>query len=290
MTPHDSEPARNLGTERLATPEHLDRALHVTTPRTWAALCALLAILIAVVVWSIVGEISTYVRAEGIILSRSGMVFDAVSTRGGRVARILTAVGDTVDVGDVVAETFDAETMERYSGARALVEERLQALGERQAVAHAENVLFEASVAEQRARLESLRRTGEELVENARRRLLNLDGLAERGIVSQTAVEVSAQTLDSARRSLFDVMRRQEQLEADELRRRTQLDAGITEAEAQLADARRRVAELAAVVDTWQVRTTVSGRVTEIKTRSAPRCAPVSPCSASRRARRASMS
>lgn len=277
MALRNGERSCNRPPERLVTPEHLDRALYVTTPKAWAALCALLAILIAVVVWSIVGEISTYVRAEGIILSRGGMVFDAVATRGGRVARIVPAVGDTVDAGDVVAETFDAETMERYNGALALVEERLQVLHERQTVANEENVLFEESVAEQRTRLESLRRTGEELVENARRRLMNLDGLAERGIVSQTTVEIGAQTLDNAQRSLFDVMRRQEQLEADELRRRTQLDAGIADTEAQVADARRRVNELAAVVETWQIRTTVSGRVTEIKTQVGATLSPGEP-------------
>ncbi|WP_419164929.1 NHLP bacteriocin system secretion protein [Candidatus Palauibacter sp.] len=256
----------NARTERLGTPEHLDRVLYVTTPRAWLALGALVAILTAAVVWSIVGQLSTYVRAEGIILSRSGMVLDVVSSRGGRLNRIGVATGDRVEVEDVVAETFDPEVMERYTGALAAADERLRALRDREAEAAAENVLFEQNVADQRERLGALQEAAEEMVARARERLRNFRELAERGIVTQTAVENSAQSLDAAQSSLFEVMRRRDQLEADELRRRSQINESITSAQVQHMEAQRQVNELAAVIETWKIRSTVSGRVTEIKT------------------------
>jgi len=142
--------------ELLATPEHLDRTLHVTTPRTWIALSALVAILTAIVVWSITGQLATYVQAEGIILSRSGIILDVVPSRGGQLKEIAVAIGDRVEEGDVVAKTFDPEVMERYNGAVSAMDERLMALRTRQAEAEEENTLFEQNVAEQRDRLEAL--------------------------------------------------------------------------------------------------------------------------------------
>ena len=260
-----TESSSHRRAERPGPPEHLDRVLYVTTPKSWLALGSLLVMLAAVLVWSMVGEVSTYVRAEGIFLSRGGMVLDAVTSRGGRLNRILPTVGDRVAKDDVVAETFDAEAMERHTGAVAAAQERLQALRTRETEAGEENVLFEQNVAEQRERLEALVRAGRELVENARERLKNTEALAEQGIVSQSAVETRSQALDSAQRSLFDVMRRRDQLEADELLRRSQLNAGVADVKAQYMEAQRRVNELAAVIETWQIRAPVSGRVTEIK-------------------------
>lgn len=260
-----TETSRQDIAESLGTPEHLDRVLHVTTPRAWIALWALVTMLVAVVVWSIVGQISTYVEAEGIILSRSGMVLDVVSTRAGRLDRITAAVGDDVEAGDIVAEIFDVEAMERYTGALAAAGERRQALLTRQAEAEAENTLFEQNANEQRERLDALTRIAEEQVERAREGLARAQALADQLIVAQTAVETSAQTLDNAQTGLFEVLRRRDQLEAEELRRRTQVSAAIVEAEVQYLEAQRQVNELAAVIDTWKIRATVSGQVTEIK-------------------------
>ena len=263
------EPKKTSGTARadqLATPEHLDRALYVTTPRAWLALSALLAMLAAVVIWSIAGEVSSYVRAEGIILSRGGIVLDVVSSRGGRLSEIGPGIGDWVEVGDVVAETIDPEVRERYNGAVAAAEERLRALRDRQADAEAENRLFEQNVTEQRQRLEALAGDGAEMVARAEERLANYQRLAEQGIVTQTAVEDSQRELDVARSNHFDVMRRRDELEANELRRRSEQNESITNAEVLHMEARRQVNELDAVIDGWKVRSSVSGRVTEIKT------------------------
>ena len=143
-------PAENDTTERLGTPEHLDRALYVTTAKAWLALCVLIAMTLAVILWAVWGEVSSYVKAEGIILSRAGMVFDAASSSGGKLARILPAVGETVAEGDLVAEIFDPEIMERYSGAVSLAGERAGILQDRESEAREENALASQNIARQR--------------------------------------------------------------------------------------------------------------------------------------------
>ncbi len=261
----------------IATPERLDRTLSVTTPKAWLALSALTAMLAGVVAWSIMGEVSTYVRADGIFLSREGLVLDIVSTSGGTLRRIAPEVGEILEVGDIVAETFDAEVMEQHRSAVAAAAERLEFLDAQEEAAAAENLLFERNLEDQRARLDALMITGRELVENARTRLESIERLAARGVVSQTAMEDSAQALDGAQRNLFDVMRRRDDIETEELRRRSQQNASIADSRMQYLEAQRRVNELDVVIESWQVRATVAGRVTEIKSHVGANLAPGEP-------------
>ena len=259
------KPFQNGAMDRLGTPEQLDRALYVTTAKAWLALCVLIAMALAVILWAVLGEVSSYVKADGIILSRAGMVFDAASSSSGKLARILPEVGKTVAEGDLVAEIFDAETMERYSGALALAEERSRILQDRESEASEENALASQNVAKQRKRLEELERTGRELVENAEERLRIDRSLLERGIFNRAAVARSEQALDLARRNLFDALRRRDELEAGELRRRNETEARVTLAKAEHLEAERLVNELGAVIRTWRIEAPVTGRVTEIK-------------------------
>ena len=267
------------GTESasIRTPERLDKALTVTTPRTWMMLGAVMALLGVVVAWSILGEVATYVRADGIFLSRDGLVLDVVSTSGGTLDRIVPAVGDMLAVGDLVAETSDAEALERHRSAVAAAAERLQFLRAQEAAATAENELFEQNLQEQRDRLRAMVEASNEIVESARSRLASTERLAVEGVVSQTAVESSAQAVDDAQRSLFDAMRRREQTEAEELQRRSAQNAVIADARSQYLEAQRRVNELEVVIDTWRVRATVAGRVTEIKSQLGASLAPGDP-------------
>ena len=264
-------------TSGVRTPERLDRALSVTTPKTWLLLSALIALLAAVITWSVVGEVATYVRADGIFLSRDGLVLDIVSTSGGTLDRILPEVGDVLAVGDLVAEISDPAEVERRRSAVAAAGERLQFLRAQEAAAQEENALFEQNLREQRERLEALAEAGREILENARARVSNMEGLAAQGIISQVELEASGRTLDDAQRSLFDVMRRRDQLEADELQRRGLQNASLADARSQHLEAQRRVNEIEAVIDTWRIRATEAGRVTEIKSQLGASLAPGEP-------------
>ena len=266
-------PARNT-VERPAAPVHpgaverLDRALHVTTPQTWLALCALLAILAAMIGWSVASEVSTHVRAEGIFIARGGAIRDVASPAAGRLARIVPPVGEFVAEGDEVAEIFDPETMERYRSAVSLEEDRARTLEDIEAEAREENALAADNLARQRARLDELEALGRDSVEDLRERVLEDRELLERGVTDRWTLERTEQNLDMARRNLFDALRSREELESTELRRRNDLRARLAAARADHAAALHQVSELKAVVDGWRIVAPVSGRVIEIKAQS----------------------
>lgn len=249
----------------LAAPEHLDRALFVTTPKAWLALLTLMAMMGAVVAWSVSGEVATYVQGDGIVMSRGGTVFDAASPEGGKLARIAPSLGDLVAAGDVVAEIGDPETRERHANALTLVEERTRTLRDREAERREENALLDRNLAQQRANLDLLERTGRELLETASARLGGNLTLFEDGLVARTEIEDNEEAVDLARRNLFDVMQRRDDLAAEALRRRTDLRIRVDEGKARLLEARREVKELETLIETWLIRAPVSGRVTEIK-------------------------
>ena len=59
--------------------------------------------------------------------------------------------------------------------------------------------------------------------------------------------------MDFARRNLFDVMRRRDELEATELSRQAQLRTQLTEAEINLVAAERDMEEIETVMETWRL-------------------------------------
>ena len=250
----------------LIAPQHLDRALYVTTPKAWLALLMLLIMTAAVALWAVVGEVASYVRGNGIVLRRGGAVFDAVVSHDGKLVQILPALGDTVTEGAVIAAIHDEATMERYTSALALTEERRRTLRDREDEAQRENALSEQNIEKQRANLHELERTGRSLVENAQRRLRSYQELFGRGLVDRTAVEASEEAVDMARRNLFDVMRRRDELEADDLSRRNEIKVRLADAKQDLLEAERQAKEFEALIETWRIRAPVSGRVSDVKT------------------------
>lgn len=249
----------------LITPQHLDRVLYVTTPKAWLALCMLLVLTAAVVVWAIVGEVASYVYGDGIVLRRGGAVFDTVSSNRGKLVRIVPARGDAVTEGEVIAEIYDEATMERYTSALALADERMQTLQDREAEAQRENTLNEQNIVKQRAHLEELEHTGRSLVDNARKRLRSNAELFERGLIDRTVVEASEEAVDLARRNLFDVMHRLNELDADDLSRRNEIKIRLAGAKQDHLEAEHQVKELEVLIETWRIRAPVSGHVSEIK-------------------------
>ncbi len=249
----------------LVAPEHLDRALYVTTPKGWLALFTLMALMGAVVAWAVLGEVSTYVQGDGLVMSRGGAVFDAASPEGGKLARIVASLGELVSAGDVVAEVDDPETAERYANALALVEELRTTLRDRETEAREENALIDRNLARQRTNLDVLERTGRDLVETAGARLRGNLALFEDGLVARTEIEDNEEAVDLARRNLFDVMRRRDEVASESLRRRNDLRIRVDDANARLLEARRQVGELETLIETWRIRAPVSGRVTGIE-------------------------
>ena len=256
---------RKAALDRLSTPERLDRTLHVTTSKGWIALVALLAMAAALVVWSVKGEVSTFVEADGILLSRGGTVVDAVSSGMGTLTRVVPAVGDAVREGAVVAEVTNQEAMEMYRSDRALVAERARALRTTRRRARRRTPSSAQNAARQRERLEQIERANRQSVAAARERLRSHRQLFEERVAIQADVDRSQQALDVARRELFATLRDRDDLESQELQRRNERDRRITQLESLLHAAERQAKETEARIDTLRILAPVSGRMNEIK-------------------------
>lgn len=256
---------RQEALDRLARPEQFDRALIVTTPKAWLALAALAAIAAAVAVWSVQGAVTTYVSANGILLSRGGAVVDAVSASTGSLVAVLPAENDIVERGAVVAEVVNHELAERHRSAVALVDERAQAVEDLKAATAAEDALAAGNAKRQFGRLAQREASARQQVEAARRRLDDYRRLFDERVVTRAVVDRSQRAVDRAEQELFGVLRERDALDARELRRGNDQRLRVAEMEARLAAARRQATELEALLGDERVTAPASGRVTEIK-------------------------
>lgn len=79
---------RKSALEKISSPEQLDKALVVTSPLSWLALAAVTIMIIATIIWSVVGTIPVTVSAPGIISSPANT--NAVYMQGsGKVESVL---------------------------------------------------------------------------------------------------------------------------------------------------------------------------------------------------------
>lgn len=256
---------RKAALDRLSNPEQLDRALTVTTAKGWLAVSAAVSIAVAVVAWSVTGEVSTYVQAPGILLDRDGEVVDVVSSGRGTLTRILAPAGATVEKDDIIALAANEEVTERHRSALALVAERAESLGKYRSTAAEEDAIIAEHLDRQRARLDRLEASGRQSVENARTRLENHRRLFEERVVTRITLDRSQQAFDRAEQELFATLRERDALEFGEVQRQNERSAAIAEREARLQEAERRVAEITAQLDTQRIATPVAGLVTEVK-------------------------
>lgn len=91
----------------LSSPEQLDTAVRVTRPRGWMALCAVGLILVAAVVWSLLGTVQTTFQGAGVLLTQFGTL-NSAAPQAGQVTATFVAQGDAVTSGERLA-TLETE-------------------------------------------------------------------------------------------------------------------------------------------------------------------------------------
>lgn len=92
---------REAAVERLSSPEELDELLSVTRTRGWLILGATSVLLVAVLVWGVVGTVTSTVQAEGVLMRRGG-VSELRAESEGRI-ELHAAVGEVVAVDQSIA-------------------------------------------------------------------------------------------------------------------------------------------------------------------------------------------
>jgi len=93
---------RRAALERFSTPDRLDQPVRIVAAWTWIALAALLLILAAGTIASIVVTVSEKIPGKGIVVAQTG-ILEIPFPDAGRLLETRPRVGDQVRRGDVVA-------------------------------------------------------------------------------------------------------------------------------------------------------------------------------------------
>lgn len=219
---------RKSALEKLSSPERLDVLMKVTAPGGWIALWAIGFLLLALVVWSVVGSIAIKVEGKGILI-RGGTVLEVGSLGAGRISEILIKPGDVVKPGQVVATLSLPDLQQRIANTR----EEIASLTGQGVSQRAAQSAIQARLQRQAAEL--------------REKIAQQEKLAARGLITRNQVMATRQELTSTEMQLA-----QGQF----------TEAGMSN---RLDDARRQLRELETQLATnAEVKSPYEGRVIEL--------------------------
>jgi HlyD family secretion protein len=219
---------RKAAMEKLSSPERLDVLMKVTSPGGWIALWAIGFLLLALVVWGVVGSIAIKVEGKGILI-RGGTVLEVGSLGAGRISEILVKPGDVVKPGQVVATLSLPDLQQRIANTR----EEIASLTGQGVSQRAAQGAIQARLQRQAAEL--------------REKIAQQEKLAARGLITRNQVMATRQELTSTEMQLA-----QGQF----------TEAGMSN---RLDDARRQLRELETQLATnAEVKSPYEGRVIEL--------------------------
>ncbi len=256
---------RQVSLDRLSSPEQLDQLVQVLTPRVWLFWAPLAAIALGALAWGFLGAVPVTVAGRAILLQQGGLAEVSAAAQG-RVTELLVTVGSRVDRGQAVARIAQPELVERQRQAQDRLaeagreEQRLQGLLRQGADIQA------ASLQQQRALLEQQQRAADErgriLAERASvQTALLAQGLITRQTLLGTQAEATAARLESENTRV-----QVRQLALRQLDERKQTESQLSQARAQVAEARRAVEGLAETARlTTVVESPYAGRVVEVR-------------------------
>ncbi len=97
-------------TEKLRSPDDLDKYVRVTNPSVWVVLLACVAILAGLLVWGVFGAVTTRVSATGVIVDGNAMCFlEAEDAAKVHVRDAAVIDGQSVVVSDVASVPVSRE-------------------------------------------------------------------------------------------------------------------------------------------------------------------------------------
>lgn len=119
---------RKAALDKLASPERLDVLMEVTSPRGWIALWTMGAVLLAVLVWSIVGSIPTRVDGDGILI-RGGTLREIRATGRGELEALAVHINDLVKADQAVGRLTQVDHSDEIRAVESKLRELSQEAG-----------------------------------------------------------------------------------------------------------------------------------------------------------------
>jgi len=224
----------------------------ITSLRGWLALVAVGGLVVAVLVWSVVGEIPTKVKGQGILIRPSG-VMRVVATGDGQVETIRIRSGDRVKKGEVVATLIQPVLDEQIASTKRRISYLAEEIDKIQKTFSSEESSEKEFLVRQRAALEARIRTSKNKQSYYKTRLAKDEELLKQGLVTEETVYQSRLELSRAEDEILSYRSQMEQLEfrreeelSDEeetltnlLQQRYSLEAELREYEARLNRSRQ---------------------------------------------------
>ncbi|MFN7976730.1 MAG: NHLP bacteriocin system secretion protein [Vicinamibacterales bacterium] len=185
---------RKSALDKLSSPERLDVLMQVTSPKGWLALATMGALLVALIVWSVVGSIPTRLEGQGMLI-RGGALREIKAAGAGTLEELSLTQGGTVTVGQLAGRI-------RRPDVRAGTDERASAARRLQLEAEATKAEHRATQGGLRAQIQSteeeISRTQSQLAKAEEEVALRRDQLS-RGLATRVQVSTAEQQVESIR-------------------------------------------------------------------------------------------
>lgn len=230
---------REASLERLSTPEQLDQVMRVTSPTAWLALIALATVIVAGVIWGILGEVPIKVSGKGILISPGG-VMDVVSASQGRILRLDVRPGDRIEEGQMVAQVAQPDIQNELEATRSELEETINQYTQIKEF-HARDMVAQKALFEKK-RLGLTQKQGflsDRLKWLQERETYEVE-LQKKGLVDRKRVIDTKIEINSAREGLATVQSDMRQIEIDESTSEIQKEREVLELELKVNNLTRK--------------------------------------------------
>ena len=266
MTTTPQRTFRAAALDRAASPEQFDHLVVITKPSDWIWAAVICLLLVAAIVWGIVGRIPTRVSGEGILISNGDRVVDAVSAAAGRLASVSVTVGEHVVKGQPIARIVQTDIEQKHSEAVAVLGEKQREYAVLAARVQSELVVKGQNFAKLEEALNQVIKATNQRIEYLQVDVRNLEDLLAKGYTTRKNVSDRREELTSAQQRLDDTHNQILKLRADKTDLETQRDRELRQAEFAINEAQRQVsATEESLSQNTQVISPIEGRVVEVK-------------------------
>jgi HlyD family secretion protein len=257
---------RAAALDRAASPEQFDHLVVITKPSDWIWAAVICLLLVAAIIWGVVGRIPTRVSGEGILISNGDRVVDAVSAAAGRLASVSVAVGDHVAKGQPIARIVQTDIEQKHSEAVAVLGEKQREYAVLAARVQSELVVKSQNFAKLEDALNQVIKATTQRVQFLTVDVRNLEDLLAKGFTTRKNLSDRREELTSAQQRLDDTRNQILKLRADKTDLETQRDRELRQAQFSLNEAERQVsATEESLSQNTQVISPIEGRVVEVK-------------------------
>jgi len=255
---------RKVALDRLASPEQLDQLMQVTRPQGWLALAAIVFLLVAAGIWSVVGSIPTEAAGEGILLRQQG-VSGLVANADGQVEEVLVKVGDRVEKGQTVARIRQDELLRKIEDEQS----RLTALEadyrKLQGYASEQKRLKSETTVHRRANLAQSIAAAEREAALLEQKVKVEQGLLDDGLITKQTLLDTQQKLNSTNDQIAALRLESDSLDLTRLESEQQVDQLTETRRSEIRDLRLELGDLRARLDqNARVISPYAGRVVEL--------------------------